>query len=247
MELSIEELRLHNTCPLLYEQREFYHQKSSKSRVIFRELRSVFNNVFYQIMHGRKVNPDRVTAYWKETMSKAIAADPDLTEKDFEFPAQCLAYFMDIYEQETEDRRDPSLEIIGPGIPFSIPISPQTIVNDYFHLLTKGRFGANIVLFEFLPNSLPDVRYANDFFYSVYSAAYRREFGHEEFCTRIWNLGDGRKVELIREQATQDGHLNTLRKLGEVVSSGMGVPNLTYCPMCSIAAPCHARMCVGRV
>lgn len=246
MNISVEGLRLFNKCPLLYEQSAFYRQKSSVSRMIFSELESVFNNVFYQLMRGRKIHNQRIESYWKEAMKRVMKSHKNIEREAFEFPAQCLAIFMDTFEEESSDRRDVSFEIKGPGVPFEVPISPGTIVTDQFHLVTSGRFGTKITLFEFLPFAQPEIRYVNDFFYTIYSHAFRREFGKNELCVRIRNLGDGKVFELLRDNKTMEEHLESLNKIGSMVSSGIRVPALSLCSSCPISSECHTRMYANR-
>ena len=243
MNVSIEDLRTFNTCPLLFEQRGFYQERIDRSRILLRELGTVFNNLFYQTMRGRKINTARVGGYWKEAVKKAQEKHPDLGDKDFQFPAQCLAIFMDMYLKTADDE-----EVVGPGVPFEVPISQNVIVQDVYPLLTRTNYGTRITIFEFLPTILPDIHYSNDFFYSVYAHAYRREFGKNEFSIRICNLGDGKSVELVKGESILKEHVSILESLGDELSlEAHKVPSLSHCPSCVISTPCHVRRYAAKV
>lgn len=242
MNTSITELRTFNKCPHLFEQRGFYQERMNQSRILTEELKTVFNNVFYQIMRGRKISSSRIGSYWREATARAQAACPRLTDKDFHFPAQCLAIFMDMYGKHMDE------DIIGPGVPFEVPISPGVIVQDSYPLLTKTNYGTRITIFEFLPSIKPEVYYVNDFFYSVYSHAYRREFEKNEFSIRICNLGDGKSVELVRSESVMKEHIAILESLGNALSSEWkAVPSLGYCNQCPISDPCNIRRYASKV
>lgn len=240
MEISIHDLRLANTCPLLLEQNGLYHEVMGRSRILTEELRTIFNNVFYQTMRGRRLNPARIAKYWKETVARVGAARP-LTQDEVRFPAQCLAMFMDTYTTE------PPEEIVGPSVPFEVPVSQHVIVTDTYPLLTRTNYGTRITVFEFEPQIRPDLHYANDFFYTIYAHAYRREFSKKEFGVRVHNLGDGKMCDLIKTDDLVQRHLSHLESQAELVYTKHRVPNLAQCPGCPVAGHCHVRRYAGQI
>ena len=232
MNPNINDLRTYNRCPLLYEQRGFYQSTSGQSSLLLGKLQTVFGNVFYETMRGTKITDRRIAKYWSEAISPLLKSSAPITEKDLQFPAQCLAIFMDMYGSYSKE------EIVGPSVPIEVPISPHTIVEDFYPLLTRTNYGMRITVFEFQPSIRSEVHYTNDFFLSIYSHAYRREFNHPEFCITICNLGDGKTIDLVRSDNLLKSHMNILSELGERFHLAAHVPSLSSCPQCPIYSPC---------
>lgn len=178
---------------------------------------------------------DRIFHRWKEASKRIEKQYPEVNREVFNLPVQCLSVFIENYFKKNDE------DIIGPGIPFEIPISSKIIVTGNYPLLTKTPYGARITIFTFEPKARPELFHANDFINTIYSHAYRTEFGKKEFCITVHNLGDGHQYDIIHNIKMYQKHLALLENLGNLVYNEYKVPALENCNSCPIAGPCHLR------
>lgn len=177
----------------------------------------------------------RIQQRWKTASKKIEKEYPEAKQKAFDIAFQYLSVFLENYFKKKGE------EILGPGIPFEAPISSNVIVTGNYPLLTKTPLGARITIFTFEQKACPELFHANDFINTIYSHAYRTEFGKKEFCITIHNLGDNCQRNIVYNTKIYQKHLTLLENLGNLLHSGYKVPSVNSCVSCPIADPCHVR------
>jgi hypothetical protein len=233
MELTIEQLKLFTKCPLLLEQYTLYQSETLVSRSIREGVLSTVFQVLYQKMRGRKPSHRAIADSWRAVGRDIERRFPDISRESFDFPAQCLAVFLEHYLPKSN--KD---EIIGVNVPLTMTAGDHTICGS-FHVLSRTPYGTRITLFEMTPDRRPPLWIENDVFLSVYCLAYQEEFGKDPLCINIHNLGDGSFRSIIRKPETLDGHKKKLAMLAELCYNKYSFPNDHACGCCEIAAPCH--------
>lgn len=197
---------------------------------------SVAYEILYQQMRGRIMNKKSTIEAWQKTVKDMEATLPNLSRDDFDFPAQCLAIFLEHYTRKYNE------EIVALKAPFKLALhSDASIVGD-FHLLSKTPYGTRITVFDCQRTDPPDSLLINDIFMTAYSIGYRWEFeGRKELNITYHNLGTGKYLELIKKDGQITSARQALAQNLELWYNKYAVPNEGYCKHCPIATACHIK------
>lgn len=242
MNLSTEQLQLFNTCPLLLEHYILYQRETLVSRSIREGVLTTIYQVLYQMMRGRRPSQKTITDSWKETCGEIQSRFPDIARESFDFPAQCLAVFLEHYLPKSKND-----EIMGVNVPFSLSFPKHTQISDVhsidgvFQVLVRTPYGTRITIFEFDRTMRPALWIENDVFYSIPYLGYQHEFSKDPLSINIHNLGDGSSYELIRKPETLSIHREKLASILELCYSKYSFPRTDKCSSCSISIPCNTK------
>jgi hypothetical protein len=185
-------------------------------------------------MRGKKPSQKTIIQLWKEATTKIECCHPNIKKEDFEFPAQCVAIFLEHYLDKTDE------EIIGIGVPFSFKIIDNDIsISDSFPLLSRNPYGTRITIFEMDWKSRLKLWMENDPLLSIYPLAYKDEYGPNFLNLTVHNLGDGSQIELIKKPSILDDHRKRLAMLLDLCYNHYSFSNDQYCSRCKIASKCH--------
>lgn len=228
--LNLETLRAYNKCPLMSRYLIFYHREPSLSRTFFTELTALFDALLCRRMQER-ITKKTVNKFWKELAANVEKAHPSASPSDFEFPAQCLATFLEEYEDHPD-------HVLGVKVPFDLQHQEYRIA-DHLPLLTRTPYGTRLTIFQMLPQDLPEIQLANDIFLTLYAAGYRKEFDKLPVFLTVHNLGTGRKTDLVKTPKDLLLAMADIWTMVEQMDKGPKVPNEGYCSSCDFLVPCH--------